>query len=1382
MVKLYPPPRSRVQGARSVIALSLVLCTASPLQATESTHRRLSVVEYRDKMKAGWIGQIAGVAWGAPTEFKFNDRIIPDNEMPTWKPEMINNSFGQDDVYVEMTFLRTMELYGLDCSIRQAGIDFANTSYPLWCANAAGRSNLRKGIAPPDSSHPKYNSCATIIDYQIESDYSGLIAPGMPNVAIAMGEKFGRLVNYGDGMYAGQFIGAMVAEAFFERDIRKVIEAGLRAIPVDSQYAAFVRDMLKWSREVPEWEKTWELLNQKYCKNPEYIKKYAGSSPVDSRINGAYALMGLLYGNGDPDRTIIIATRCGKDSDCNPSTAGGVLFTMLGYKKLPERFTKLLDEKKIFTSTVYNVPALLDVCEKLTRQAVVHEGGRIEKDANGAEFFVIPVKAAAPAPLLSSFAPGPIANSTFTPAEMAQITAAVPSAKLKKDVAAFAPGWSLSYCNTQGNLGLLREARGRTNVFATLPFDNCTPCVLSRKIEIMTGKKTVLKLSVADHARNGEWLLTVQVDGKKFYQQFIGKDVEGDLARKIITSAKAEDYRKQIAGKGPGPDGWTEVEVDLSSFAGKTILLELGNGPTDGYHDETAYWGKIEIVVGPSAYDGGGGNNPQGVLEPTTKSMKPLTLQKAAPFAPAQVLLLDGPLKQSRDAAEKHLLLLDVDRLLAPYRAEAGLPEKAKRYTGWETGSLPGVGLAFYLSGIANLTEANGNIELKRRLVYILDELAACQDATGGYLLGSKNGRAVFARVEKEGRFEGFSPWDGTGQATPYYSLEKTFSGLRDAYRIGHQPKALQIAIKLGNWLDEHMSHLTDAQLQKLMCSEYGGMNWVLADLYADTGDTRFLALSRRWVNHGVMDAVERGHDELGGRHANASIPQFSGLAARYPVSGVSSDRTTAEFFWGSVVKHHSYVNGGNSESENFCAADKLNNTLTPFTAENCNSYNMLRLTQLLFNIQPSVAYADYMERVLFNHILAAQDTDNGSVCYFLSLMTGTRKRFESEEIFSCCVCSGFDSYARTATYIYSHDAENLFVNLAVASEVTWPTKKLVLKQETRFPEEDTAVFRVTVPQATRFVLNLRYPQWATAGVTILVNGKPYPVTATPGSFVPISREWRNGDTVTVTTPLEIRSESMPDNPNRVALFAGPILLAGVLGPVADPLAEQPGYAPVIVAGDKPLNQWLKATVTPLVYTTQVGRPREVELQPFYKLRQQIHCIYWDCVSPAQWQTHAAELERLTAHSRDLDQRTIDRVVVGNRDSESARAAAVSDTSIGIGNNNGAYLGHLPWRHSNKPAGLGYTLKVVADTPLKLYCRYMGRATYESQRDFSIEVDGVVIAKVNMPMNNSVTTGVIEAQYNIPEELLRGKQSVRIVMIPDTKKTTGKLLEMRVIK
>ncbi|MCA9425661.1 MAG: ADP-ribosylglycohydrolase family protein [Candidatus Omnitrophica bacterium] len=412
-----------IRHAAILIVLSQLGIYGACAQTDSMTERHLPVNEYIDKMKGAWIGQMAGVGWGAPTEFRFEGRIVPEDEMPEWTPETVNQ-FEQDDLYVEMTFLRTLELHGLDASIRQAGIDFANSGYELWHANKQGRNNLRSGIAPPDSGHPQFNPHADDIDYQIESDFSGLISPGLPNRVIQLGETFGRLMNYGDGVYGGQFIGGMYAHAFFETDIEKIIEAGLKCIPEDSQYHECVRDVLRWFHENPDdWIATWKKIDEKYHRNLDYRRGSCGKEQfnIDAKINGAYVLMGLLYGGGDPDRTIIIATRCGHDSDCNPSSAAGVLFTTLGYSNIPERFKSALDEKTTFSYTTYNFPALVQVCEKLAREAVISAGGKIETTPDEGEVFVIPAQEPNPAPVEKSWEPGPITESRFTAEELSKI-------------------------------------------------------------------------------------------------------------------------------------------------------------------------------------------------------------------------------------------------------------------------------------------------------------------------------------------------------------------------------------------------------------------------------------------------------------------------------------------------------------------------------------------------------------------------------------------------------------------------------------------------------------------------------------------------------------------------------------------------------------------------------------------------------------------------------------------------------------------------------------------------------------------------------------------------------------------------------------------------
>jgi hypothetical protein len=560
---------------RRLIAMMMVVgfVLTGDVSVTQAARevRRLPVKEYVDKMKAGWIGQMAGVGWGGPTEFHFQGKIMPPDEMPKWRPQMINQ-FHQDDIYVEMTFLRTLELYGMDVSIRQAGIDFANSRYPLWHANNAGRTLLRSGIAPPDSGHPEFNKHADDIDYQIEADFAGLIAPGLPNVAIKLGETFGRLMNYGDGLYGGQFVGGMYAEAFFEDDPVKLVKAGLECIPIQSQYAECIRDVLKWYKQNPDdWEKTWQLINEKYHLNTAY-RRFSCSGPkssfnIDAKINGAYIVMGMLYGKSDPDETIIISTRCGQDSDCNPSNAGGILFTTIGFEKLPDKFKSALNPKGKFSHTPYNFPMLIKVCEKLVRESVIRAGGRIEKDASGQEVFVIPVQRPRLTKFEQCWEAGPIANSRFTEQEMAKITA-VAGKDLSEAISKFAPGWKVAKCGEDMSPGLRAEWAGKKNVLMTHPLNQTVGCVLSKKVKIPAGEKTRLHLVVGHHPE-GDWTLLVKADGKELLSTSVGKET--------------------------AENGWMKTDVDLSDYAGKEINLELVNQPSD-WQWEAGYWARIELI------------------------------------------------------------------------------------------------------------------------------------------------------------------------------------------------------------------------------------------------------------------------------------------------------------------------------------------------------------------------------------------------------------------------------------------------------------------------------------------------------------------------------------------------------------------------------------------------------------------------------------------------------------------------------------------------------------------------------------------------------------------------------------------------------------------
>ncbi|NUM52227.1 MAG: ADP-ribosylglycohydrolase family protein [Candidatus Hydrogenedentes bacterium] len=554
--------------------IAVTLCAGFSSIAQES-FLRLPAEEYVNRMTAGWIGQMAGVGYGAPTEFQFNGRMVPAGALPEWKPEYINQ-FWQDDLYVEMTFLRSLEVHGWEVSHKQAGIDFARSGYPLWHANSAGRRNLRAGIAPPDSGHPQFNEHADDIDYQIEADYSGLIAPGMPNVPIRLGELFGRLVNYGDGIYGGQFVGGMYAAAFFERDPEKIVLAGLDCIPVESQYAGCIRDVIAWWKEYPEeWEAAWRRIEAKYNENLDYRKASCGGKKkefnIDAKINGAYIVMGLLYGGKDPDKTIEIATRCGQDSDCNPSSAAGILFTSLGLDAIPAKYKSALDRGMVFTHTEYSFSKLVSVCESLARDAVVREGGAIESE-DGRQFFHIPRSAPRPSPLEQSWNPGPIANSRYTDAEVNEQIRPQELSDGRVDmnnvIAEFAPEWKIDNCGLEMDPGIRAVYRGRQRVLVTHPDDGETPCVLSREVALPADSRAKLRLVVSHHD-GGDWQLVVKVDGTKVFDE----------------SIDAESVR----------DGWRNVEIDLAPHAGKTIAIELLNQPT-GWFCEAAYWAEIALV------------------------------------------------------------------------------------------------------------------------------------------------------------------------------------------------------------------------------------------------------------------------------------------------------------------------------------------------------------------------------------------------------------------------------------------------------------------------------------------------------------------------------------------------------------------------------------------------------------------------------------------------------------------------------------------------------------------------------------------------------------------------------------------------------------------
>ena len=551
--------------------------------------RRLSLDDYRDKMQGAWIGQMVGVSWGAPTEFRFNEVIIPEEKVPVWTSDFpLRMAYGNDDLYVEMTFLKSLEDYGLDVSPRQAGIDFANSEYQLWCANKAGRTNLRMGIAPPDCSHPKFNGRSNDIDYQIEADYSGIISPGCPQEAIRLGNVFGRLMNFGDGVWAGQFIGALYAEAFFTGDVNRLLDAGLRAIPAESDYAKMVGDVRAWHRENPgDWTKTWEKIRAKYSKQANPAMK-GSNGGIDVRLNGAMIVLGLLYGEGDLDKSMVISMRGGWDSDCNPSNVGGILMCACGAKALPAKYTEKLDLERKFSYTAYNQKLLYAVCEKLARAVVVRYGGRVEKDANGKEWFVIPDQVPVPDAFVPSWKAGAVADSRYGEEEMkklrfgvrlpdpAAVRSADPTVRVQKTLDALYPGWKTSKNAPDMDPGLRLEFEATT--VGVIPVGVVThpprqgeAVTLSRTVNVPSGQPK-LHFEVAN-APHGDFRLVVRVNG-------------AEMLATVLRNPNEKDNR------------WNPQAFDLSlePWAGKEATIELVNEP-NGWMCEAALWTNLKLTA-----------------------------------------------------------------------------------------------------------------------------------------------------------------------------------------------------------------------------------------------------------------------------------------------------------------------------------------------------------------------------------------------------------------------------------------------------------------------------------------------------------------------------------------------------------------------------------------------------------------------------------------------------------------------------------------------------------------------------------------------------------------------------------------------------------------
>jgi len=366
-----------------LVAALVCLAAWSLLWGAGSEQQKLTVSELRDKIAGGWAGQMIGVSYGAPTEFRALGRILEDKEIPAWRPDRISNALSQDDLYVDMTFAKVLDDKGLDASTEDFGAMFRDAKYGLWHANLAARRNLRRGVPAKLSGTPQYNVHANDIDFQIEADFIGMMTPGLPSAATDIAWRAGRVMNYGDGIYGGIFVSCMYAAAFFEKDPRTIVEAGLACLPRKSPYAQTISDVLAWHKEQPEdWIAVWNRLQEKWDKRDPCPSGALRPFNIDAKLNGAYIALGLLYGRGDMERTLNISTRCGQDSDCNPSSAAGILGVVLGYSGIPDIWKSgipaIADKKFAYTDFSFN--SIVESNQKRALAVIMRHGGRLQGD------------------------------------------------------------------------------------------------------------------------------------------------------------------------------------------------------------------------------------------------------------------------------------------------------------------------------------------------------------------------------------------------------------------------------------------------------------------------------------------------------------------------------------------------------------------------------------------------------------------------------------------------------------------------------------------------------------------------------------------------------------------------------------------------------------------------------------------------------------------------------------------------------------------------------------------------------------------------------------------------------------------------------------------
>lgn len=512
----------------------------------------------------------------------------------------------------------------------------------------------------------------------------------------------------------------------------------------------------------------------------------------------------------------------------------------------------------------------------------------------------------------------------------------------------------------------------------------------------------------------------------------------------------------------------------------------------------------------------------------------------AEPFPLAQVRLLPGPFHDAMRVNQRFLLALDPERLAHFFRVTAGLPSSAEPYGGWERPEceLRGHFVGHYLSATAQMYAQTGEVAFRERNARLVSALAACQRAHGDGYLSAFPGE-FFDRLKA-----------GTRVWAPFYTFHKVLAGMVDAHQLAGNAEALRVAEGMADWTAAWVAPLDEAAMQKVLDVEHGGMKDTLLRLGRLTRDGRTLALARRFRHRKMMDPLAAGRDELTDVHGNTTIPKVLGEAHDYELSGDEAARLAAVQFWAMIAEHRAYATGGSTSDESWAGhPDDLRGTLRATTQETCTSYNMLKLTQQLFTWTGDPAYAEVAERLLWNGILGTQHPEDGEKLYYTPLEGGHWKLFGStDHAFWCCYGTGVENFAKAGDGIYFRDAHGVFVNQFLSSELRWPERGLVLRQETGFPESERVTLRLRLARPAHLALRVRVPGWVAGRAEVRINDRSPDVTPQPGTHLALTRTWQDGDVVTLDLPSRHEAVPLPGDRELAAIMRGPLVLAGLLG------------------------------------------------------------------------------------------------------------------------------------------------------------------------------------------------------------------------------------------